>query len=59
MSIPSAGPTAARWLTAARLIDVVRTQPGVTRASAAQELGIRSGAATELLARLRRVALLD
>ncbi|MYR07348.1 ROK family protein [Gordonia sp. SID5947] len=59
MSTPSAGPSATRWLTAARLIEVVRTRPGVTRASAAQELGIRSGAATELLARLRRAELLD
>lgn len=59
VSIPSAGPSAGRWLTAARLIEIVRAQPGVTRAAAAHDLGIRSGAATELLARMRRVELLD
>ncbi|ROZ89135.1 ROK family protein [Gordonia sp. OPL2] len=57
--MPSTGPSAGRWLTAARLIEIVRAHPGVTRASAAQDLGIRSGAATELLARMRRVDLLD
>ncbi|MGV9709547.1 ROK family protein [Gordonia sp. NPDC003424] len=50
---------AARLLTAARLIDLVRAQPGITRAAAAQELGIGSGAATELLARLRDAHVLD
>ncbi|MFW0794454.1 ROK family transcriptional regulator [Gordonia sp. CPCC 205515] len=49
----------ARLFTAARLIDLVRAQPGITRAAAAQELGISSGAATDLLARLRVAELLD
>ncbi|MGE0215557.1 ROK family transcriptional regulator [Mycolicibacterium sp.] len=49
----------ARWLGAAQLIGVVRAEPGITRAVAAQRLGIGSGAATELLARLRQARLLD
>ena len=48
-----------RWLGAAQLIEVVRSEPGITRAAAAQRLGIGSGAATELVARLRRARLLD
>ena len=59
MSLPSPGPGAARWSTPARLIDLVRSRPGVTRAVAAQELGIGSGAATDLMARMRRLDLLD
>lgn len=58
MDQPASSATA-RLFTAARLIDVVRAQPGVTRAAAAQELGISSGAATDLLARLRDAELLD
>lgn len=50
---------AARWLTPSLLIDLVRDNPGITRAAAAQHLGIGSGAATELMTRLRRAALLD
>ncbi|GAB89921.1 ROK family protein [Gordonia rhizosphera] len=53
------GGSAARWLTAERLVDLVRTEPAITRAAAAQALGIGSGAATELLARLRAAELLD
>jgi predicted NBD/HSP70 family sugar kinase len=49
----------ARWLGAAQLIAVVRSEPGITRAAAAQQLGIGSGGATELVARMRRVRLLD
>src|SRR5690348_2359740 len=48
-----------RWLGAAQLIDVVRAEPGITRAAAAQRLGIGSGGATELLARMRQARLLD
>jgi predicted NBD/HSP70 family sugar kinase len=48
-----------RWLSAAALIAVVRAEPGITRAAAAQRLGIGSGGATELVARMRRVRLLD
>jgi predicted NBD/HSP70 family sugar kinase len=48
-----------RWLSAAQLIGVVRSEPGITRAAAAQRLGIGSGGATELLARMRQARLLD
>lgn len=47
-----------RWLGAAQLIAVVRAEPGITRAVAAQRLGIGSGGATELMARMRIVGLL-
>jgi predicted NBD/HSP70 family sugar kinase len=48
-----------RWLGAAQLIAVVRSEPGITRAEAAQRLGIGSGGATELVARMRQARLLD
>jgi predicted NBD/HSP70 family sugar kinase len=48
-----------RWLGAAQLVDVVRSEPGITRAAAAQRLGIASGGATELVARVRQARLLD
>jgi predicted NBD/HSP70 family sugar kinase len=48
-----------RWLGAAQLIDVVRSEPGITRAAAAQLLGIGSGGATELVGRMRQARLLD
>ena len=48
-----------RWLGAAQLIGVVRSEPGITRAAAAQRLGIGSGGATELVARMRQARLLD
>lgn len=51
--------TEARWSSAARLVDVVRSEPGITRALAAQRLGIGSGSATELVARMRRARLVD
>ncbi|MET0699312.1 MAG: ROK family protein, partial [Mycobacterium sp.] len=48
-----------RWFGAAQLIGLVRAEPGITRAAAAQKLGIGSGGAADLVARLRRVQLLD
>ena len=48
-----------RWYGAARLLEVVRSEPGITRAAAAQRLGIGRGGATELVARMRRVCLVD
>src|ERR1700742_263036 len=48
-----------RWLGAAQLVEGVRSGPGITRASAAQRLGVGSGGATELLARMRDARLLD
>ena len=48
-----------RWLGAAQLVEVVRSEPGITRAAAAQRLGLGTGGATELVARMRRARLLD
>ncbi|WP_157516927.1 ROK family protein [Mycobacterium sp. MS1601] len=48
-----------RWLRAAQLLALLRSEPGITRAEAATRLGIGSGGATDLVARLRRVELLD
>jgi predicted NBD/HSP70 family sugar kinase len=48
-----------RWFGAAQLIALVRAEPGTTRAAAAQRLGIGSGGATDLMARLRSARLLD
>jgi len=52
-------PAQVRWLSAAQLIGVVRSAPGITRAAAAQRLGIGSGGATELVGRMRQARLLD
>lgn len=48
-----------RWHTAAELLAVMRDEPGITRAVAATRLGIGSGSASELTARLRKARLLD
>jgi predicted NBD/HSP70 family sugar kinase len=48
-----------RWYGAAKLITLVRAEPGVTRAAAARRLRMSSGGAADLVARLRRVHLLD
>jgi predicted NBD/HSP70 family sugar kinase len=56
---PRTGSSPVRWFGAAQLIGLLRAEPGITRAAAAQRLGIGSGSATELLARLRRVRLVD
>lgn len=48
-----------RWSGAAQLIAVVRAEPGVTRATAAQRLGIGTGGAADMVARLRGLRLLD
>lgn len=55
---PRAG-AALRWTGAAQLIGLVRAEPGITRAAAAARLGIGSGGATDLVARVRRAELLD
>ncbi|WP_006243063.1 ROK family transcriptional regulator [Mycolicibacterium tusciae] len=52
-------PAQLRWLGAAALLAVVRSEPGITRTAAAQRLGIGSGNATELSSRLRAARLLD
>lgn len=41
------------------MVDLVRANPGITRTTAAQELGLSSGSATDLLARLRDAHILD
>ncbi|MBX7451096.1 ROK family protein [Mycolicibacterium sp. 3033] len=48
-----------RWHTAAQLLAVMRDEPGITRAAASARLGIGSGSASELTARLRNARLLD
>jgi predicted NBD/HSP70 family sugar kinase len=48
-----------RWQGALALIEVMRRQPGITRAQAARLQGLSSGSATEIVARLRGLALLD
>ena len=48
----------ARWRTAVAVLDEVRTHPGATRASVARELGLSSGSAAEITARLRELDLL-
>jgi predicted NBD/HSP70 family sugar kinase len=50
---------ALRWTGAARLIEVIRAEPGITRAAAAQRLGIGTSGATALVERMRRVGLVD
>jgi predicted NBD/HSP70 family sugar kinase len=48
----------ARWQTASELLALLRREPGITRAALAQRLGLSSGSATEIAARLRDVRLL-
>lgn len=48
-----------RWYGAAKVIGLVRAEPGITRAAAAQRLRMSSGGAADLMARLRRADLLD
>ncbi|HET9169467.1 MAG TPA: ROK family transcriptional regulator [Actinospica sp.] len=54
-----ARPREARWAGALGLLGEVRAVPGVTRADAARRLGLGSGSATEITARLRALRLLD
>ncbi|PRC48194.1 XylR family transcriptional regulator, partial [Mycobacterium sp. ITM-2017-0098] len=48
-----------RWYGAAKMIGLVRSEHGVTRADAARRLRMSSGGAADLVARLRRARLLD
>ncbi|MCT7661787.1 ROK family transcriptional regulator [Mycobacterium deserti] len=59
MSLESQQSAQIRWYGAARLLSVMRSDPGITRAAAAERLGIGSGGAAELVARMRRARLLD
>jgi predicted NBD/HSP70 family sugar kinase len=49
----------ARWQTSRALLALVATRPRITRAEATQILRLSSGAASELVARLRNARLLD
>lgn len=49
----------ARWQGALEVLEQVRREPGVTRAEAARRLRLGSGSATEIVARLRSLDLLD
>lgn len=48
-----------RWRVAADILREMRREPGITRAAVAQRLGIGSGVATEVTARLREARLLS
>lgn len=47
-----------RWRGALAVLEEMRREPGVTRAGVAQRLGLTTGSATEITARLRELALL-
>jgi len=49
----------ARWQGSLDLIAEMRRQPGITRAEAARRRGLSSGSATDIVSRLRRLALVD
>src|SRR4051812_39608846 len=48
----------ARWRGALAVLEEMRREPGATRATVAQRLGLTTGSATEITARLRDLALL-
>lgn len=48
-----------RWQGALDLITEMRRQPGITRADAARRRGLSSGSAADIIARLRRISLID
>ena len=50
---------AARWRVAADVLDLLRRQPGITRAELARQLRLSSGSAAEVTARLRELRLLS
>ncbi|MFB4299818.1 ROK family transcriptional regulator [Actinomadura sp. NTSP31] len=55
---PSARARDARWRGALAVLEEMRREPGVTRAAVARRLGLSTGSATEITARLRDLALL-
>ncbi|MET7467043.1 ROK family transcriptional regulator [Nonomuraea sp. NPDC005501] len=55
---PSVRARDARWRGALAVLDEMRRGPGVTRAVVARRLGLSTGSATEITARLRDLALL-
>jgi predicted NBD/HSP70 family sugar kinase len=48
-----------RWRGAAEVLTEVRREPGITRAEVARRLGLSSGSATEITARLRELCLVS
>jgi predicted NBD/HSP70 family sugar kinase len=48
-----------RWSTASDVLDALRRRPGITRAELARDLGLSSGSAAEVTARLRELRLLE
>ncbi|HEY9292948.1 MAG TPA: ROK family transcriptional regulator [Microlunatus sp.] len=48
-----------RWATASELLQLVNAEPGITRREAAERLDLSSGAATDLVDRLKRLELLN
>ncbi|MDR1151698.1 MAG: ROK family protein [Bifidobacteriaceae bacterium] len=58
---PSPTPRSARlrWSTASELLRLVHAEPGIARTAAAERLHLASGAATELIERLRTASLLS
>jgi len=48
----------AHWKTAADVLELVRREPGITRAAAARRMNLSSGSATEISTRLRNLRLL-
>ena len=59
MTHESRSSSRARWYGASQLMALVRAEPGITRATAAQRLGIGTGGATDLVSRLRAIRMLD
>jgi predicted NBD/HSP70 family sugar kinase len=49
----------ARWSGASELLRLLHAEPGITRAAAARALGMSTGSATDVAARLRALDLLD
>ena len=49
----------ARWQGGLDLMAEMRRQPGITRAEAARRRGLSSGSATDIVSRLRRLAVVD
>ena len=49
----------ARWRAPLEVLELVRREPGITRAAATQRLRLSTGSATEIAGRLRELALLE
>lgn len=58
-NIPAGSAREPRWQGGLELIAELRRQPGITRAEAARRRALSSGSATDIVARLRDLALID